>query len=98
MTFTHIFSRRIRCTATAPDQPPPQGSVNMLDFEWSGDPIKPKYAREYVRWICEVNRQCADQWQTEILYVVQITRTQSEIWEFRPREAPRRVDGMEVEP
>jgi hypothetical protein len=92
MTFIHQFTRQIRCTVTAPDEPPPRGSISTLDFQWTERRLKKKHVRQYIQWILEVNRICADRWQTRVMYCVQITATTAQMWLFEPGKAPKRID------
>jgi hypothetical protein len=96
MKFVHVFSRKIRCTITAPDEAPPRGTVNQLDYEWT-EPLKKKHTGEYIRWVIEVNRICADRWKQSILYCIQTTPATVEVWAFEPGEAPVRVSEREME-
>ena len=83
MTFTHIFNRRVRCTLTTTDEAPAQGESHVVSCEWTEFP-KPKHVREYVRWICEVNRQLADLWDKRMIHAVEVKPRTWEMWEFEP--------------
>jgi hypothetical protein len=87
MTFTHVFSRRVRCTITTTDEPPAQGEAHVVKCEWTELP-KPKHVREYVRWICEVNRYLADKWNDSIMHAVEVSPRTWEFWHFEPGKAP----------
>jgi hypothetical protein len=82
MTFVHQFNRKIRCTVHVTDEPPDEGKSHIVDFAWSERP-KPKHVREYVRWICEVNRHLADKWNKRIAHAVQVEPRKWEFWASR---------------
>jgi hypothetical protein len=90
MIFVHQFSRKVRCTLTTTDEPPAQGEPHVVNCEWTEFP-KPKHVREYVRWICEVNRHLADLWNKRMAHAVQVDRRTWEFWGFVPGEAPELV-------
>jgi hypothetical protein len=87
MTFVHQFSRRVRSTLVTRDEPPPEGETHILNCDWTQRP-KPKHVREYVQWICEVNRQLADSWDKRMLHAIQVGPRTWELWQFEPRKAP----------
>jgi len=87
MTFTHIFSRRVRCTVTTTDEMPAAGQVHIIGCEWT-EPPRPKHLREYIRFICEMNRHLADKWNGSIAHAVQVGPRTWEFWHFEPSKAP----------
>jgi len=96
MTFVHQFSRRVRCTVSTTDAPPPKGDTSFLTFAWSSRPKK-KHLADYKRWLLEVCRVCANQWDQRILYAVQVSPKAWEYWCFAPGEPPRRVSEDDIQ-
>jgi hypothetical protein len=92
-TFVHKFSRTVSCTLEIEDTPPEKGVQHEFNVVWDGDP-KPKHMREYIRWMNEVNRQLADEWQMKLMQVFLVTPnpSQAEIWEYEPGKPPRRAN------
>jgi hypothetical protein len=90
LSFTHVFSRELRCTLTASASPPPPGLLRQVSCEWVGQP-KPKHFGQYRRWILTVYRTLADRWNQEILYGLGISPRETELWEFAPGQAPKLI-------
>jgi hypothetical protein len=88
VTFVHQFNRRVRCTVTTTDGPPPRGESHVLKCEWTELP-KPKHVREYVRWMAGVNRHLADTWGKRMLHAVQVGPRTWEFWQFEPGKPPK---------
>jgi hypothetical protein len=86
-TFVHRFNSSLKCTVQVTDSAPPHGSQHVLNAEWTGRP-KPKHLREYIRWMNEVNRQLADEWNIRMMQVFMVTPTQWEFWGYAPGEPP----------
>jgi hypothetical protein len=95
MTFVHQFNRRVRVTVTVTDEMPAKGKTHIVNCEWTEFPKPlPKFMREYVRWICEVNRICADKWNEPIAHAVQVGPRTWELWHFEPGRAPVLVEVL----
>jgi hypothetical protein len=89
LTFIHKFSRTVACTVRVGDQAPEAGSTLDLRFEWNGKP-KPKHIPEYRRWMLSVIQTQSDHWQSKIMYALQSSPHQTEMWVFEPGEPPKR--------
>lgn len=99
MRFVHHFAQRSICEVDVDDQPPKKGAQHHLNFYWS--PRLPKLtatlAREYVAWICSINKLLADKWQMRLLHCVEVGPDTWEYWGFAPGEEPKLLNKSEVE-
>jgi hypothetical protein len=91
--FVHVFSRNLRCALTVSSEPPDQGTVRQQSCEWEGR-LKPRHIPEYRQWILEVYRTLADRWGQKVLYAFGISRSETELWEFEPGQAPKLIQKI----
>jgi hypothetical protein len=97
MKFVQKFSRSLSCEMVVCDEPPEKGQCHVQSVEWIGRP-KRKHLPEYVRFCHVVNAHLADLWQMSILQLLQTSPTNWEAWEYRPGQAPKRVDDISFNP
>jgi len=91
MTFVHQFSRKVRCTIHVADEPPAQGEIHQ--FNTNGRALKPTQTREYVRWVCEINRLLAID-GTKESFMGSRTGRGPGILGVRPNQAPKLLDEV----
>jgi hypothetical protein len=82
---------------TVCDEPPPKGQCLIQDVQWMGR-LKRKHVPEYLRFCHVVNSRLADLWQMSILQLLQTSPTNWEAWQYRPGQAPKRVDDINFNP
>jgi hypothetical protein len=95
VTFTHVFSRRVRCTLTTTDEAPPQGGSHVVNCEWTGQ-FKPKHIPAYRQWILCTNQILADRWQIKMLYALGTHHNRTELWCFEPGGVPKLLERLNV--
>jgi hypothetical protein len=97
MKFIHRFTRSIICEVRVDDDPPAKGKTHTLNFVWSRFPKPtPRFARQYVAWICSINQILADRWSMKLMHCVEVGPDIWEFWLFEPGKAPRRIDEEEA--
>ena len=97
MRFVHCFCNRIICEVSVSDEPPTKGTKHTLEFNWSKFPkLTPRIAREYVAWVCSINRILADKWQLRFMHAVEVGPDIWEFWSFAPGEDPKLLSKDEL--
>lgn len=95
LTFIHRFSNSVQCTVRVPEQPPASGSHLDLSFELVGR-LKPKHVSAYRRWMLGVNQTLSDHWRISLLYALGPAYNLTELWMFKPGEAPRLLERLNI--
>jgi hypothetical protein len=95
LTFIHRFSRTVSCTARIKDEPLPPGQNVVFNFEWTGKP-KPKHLTAYRQWALFLNQTVADRWGQTILYALGTASDETELWTFKPGQAPKLAKRLNV--
>ena len=89
-TFVHDFSNGARCKIQCPDTKPPhyREGASLLQAEWSGNKPKKKHLPEYVAWSNGVSQQLTDEWGITIMRMVQVSKTDWQVWVTKPGGSP----------
>jgi hypothetical protein len=95
LTFIHRFSRSLQCVARIKDEPPEPGQSPLWIFEWTGRP-KPKHVNAYRQWALSVNQLLCDRWRQSILYCLGVKPNETEVWIFKPGEAPKLLKKLNI--
>lgn len=89
-TYTCHFGKGVSCTVQVADTILKKGESHILGMRWSKKP-KPSVIPSYVKWMHQINQQCADELNVRLLYIVKTTPTSWETWCYEPNGQPEKV-------
>lgn len=92
MKFYCRFSPSTSVHLEVSDTAPPSGTPPNWSFRYQGS-VTGKHARNYQKWLHEVNQQVADKWAASFMYVLPDKKGRPQLWAYHPGKSPTLINS-----